>query len=77
MWGLLFDSGSSILNVSIRTISGSLVAIFILLLLATVFKRHEDVRQYIFVVILAVIFLTSTLLFMTALVHLQNIGVLG
>jgi hypothetical protein len=73
MWGLLLDTaGSSILELSARAIAGAVVSLFILLLLANIFKRNEDVKQYIFVLVLAVVLLASTILFMTALVHIQD-----
>ena len=51
MWALLVDSaGSSILELSIRAIIGAIVALFILLLLASVFRRNEEIKQYAFVV---------------------------
>jgi hypothetical protein len=77
MWDLLIDStGSSILELSARAVSGTAIMLFVLFVLAGIFKRSESVKQYIFTLILAIILIASGILFITALVHMQD-GVLA
>ena len=78
MWDLLVDTaGSSILELSARAIVGSTIVIFVLLVLAAVLKRNKVARLYIFIVSAAIIFTASILLFITALEHMQDTGVIG
>lgn len=78
MWDLLLDTaGSSILELSAKAIVGSVIVVFVLLILGAVLKRNKTVRLYIFILILAIIFSASVLLFLTAIVHMQDSGVIG
>jgi uncharacterized membrane protein len=78
MWDLLVNTaGSSILELSARAIIGSAVALFVLLILASLFKHSKVVRLYIFIMVIAIIFTASTLLFVTALAYMQDKGVIG
>ena len=78
MWDLFVDTaGSSILELSVRAIIGGVVVTFILLVLATVFKRNKAVQLYVFILLIAIIFSASALLFLTAIVHMQDTGVIS
>lgn len=77
MWDLLIDSaGTSIIELSARAVSGTAIMLFVLFVLAGIFKRSESVKQYIFALILTIILIASGILFITALVHMQD-GVLA
>jgi hypothetical protein len=73
MWDLLIDSaGTSILELSARAVIGATVALFMLFVIMGVFKRNETIKQYVFVLALTVILIASSILFITALVHMQD-----
>ncbi len=73
MWDLIIDTaGASILELSTRAVGGGAIALLFLFLLAGLFKRNADVKQYCFVLIVIIILLVSGVLFATALVNMQE-----
>ena len=74
MQDLLIEAiGTPIIELSTRAIGGGAIALLALLLFANMFKRNEELKQYFFILILLVIFVVSGLLFITAMVNMQDI----
>jgi len=68
---MLADS-ISVSSLSIRAVGGTIVAILFLLLIAALFKRNNELKRIIFILMVAMILFASTFLFMTALNHIQD-----
>ena len=54
-------------SLSIRTIFGTMLAIFLLLVASALFKRYKEAQEVIFVLLVGVIVLASTVLVTSAL----------
>ena len=54
-------------SLSIRTIFGTILAVFILLIASALFKKYKEAQEVIFVLLVGVIVLASTVLVTSAL----------
>lgn len=61
-----------ITNLSTRALAGTCVVLAFLLLFTALFHRNRQVKDILFMLVVAVILLTSTVLFTTAIMHIQQ-----
>jgi hypothetical protein len=62
---VLNDSATTTL--SVRTIFGTILAICLLLIAASLFKKYKEIQEVIFVLLVGVVILASTVLLTSAL----------
>ncbi|MEI6237323.1 MAG: hypothetical protein WCP03_01845 [Candidatus Saccharibacteria bacterium] len=66
---------SSVIVLCTRAIIGAIVAVFLILMLNSLLKRSNDFKRILFITLVTVILLTSTILFMTALNSIQGVSI--
>jgi hypothetical protein len=65
-------ANSIITDLSYRAVVGATVVLFLLLLLTVLIRHNERLKQVLFLLVVATILFASTVLFTTAIVHLQD-----
>jgi hypothetical protein len=71
---LVAGTNSTIVEFSSRAIFGAVAALFVLFLLNSLFKNSE-VKKYLFILVIAVILLATTVLFVSALATVRELAV--
>jgi Ca2+/Na+ antiporter len=71
MGNYLAMTSNSIENLSLRAIVGAVIAILFLILIFNIFKNQE-IKRIAYILILAVIILSSAVLATTAITHMQE-----
>lgn len=65
-------ASSSIIELSMRAIMGASLALFVLFVLTALFKQNEEIKKLLYVLIVAMVIFTSTILVATAIVRVQD-----
>jgi multidrug transporter EmrE-like cation transporter len=66
---------SSVVVLCARAIAGAVIAVFLILILNSLLKKNHEVKRILFILLVSVILITSTILFTTALDNIQNIAI--
>jgi multidrug transporter EmrE-like cation transporter len=69
------SASSSVIVLCTRAIIGAIVAVFLILMLNSLLKHSSDFKRILFIILVSVILLTSTILFMTALNNIQGVSI--
>jgi len=66
-------TSTEILNLSTRAIIGASISLVLLFVITSLFRKNVQLQRLLFIIVLAVILFATTVLFTTALIHIQDI----
>jgi|GEM_PF-2959947 len=69
---LIATSTDIILELSVRAIIGASIALVLLLVIGSAFRRNDKVKQLLFLLVVGIVLCASSVLFATALVHIRQ-----
>lgn len=69
---LIATSTDIILELSARAIMGASIALILLLVVGSAFRRNDKAKQLLFLLIVGIVLCASSVLLATALVHIQQ-----
>ena len=70
--GLTLTATNTVTDLGSRAVLGTIIMVLLLIMAAGLFRRSDYAKRIIFILVVSVVLLTSTLLFMTALNNIQG-----